>query len=732
MRKYIKEDFEYYTDPKTGDVNCKILSRAAQKDGIRVSHTGLAGEKDDKAFDGIHKGAKDDYVAAEPNSHLTQRNPAVAKGVYNYLKARNKTKDITKKYNTNPKADVTISADSSAVSVNPDDGSDSYTIPMNLVKKYMPKEGDKKKVFPFFKKTKDPTTFKVAEERRRNMKRIREDVGAHSITYIYNCRISYQQYDISDRAFDGNFDDYVIYNSNYSFNPFKEVADAVETDFEEMGPTGLAQYISDYDGDLKNYVKSIIASFDPDKEQLFIKCELVDGADPHQPITYVNERTESLVDALKDYIDGQLSDGWGEGFEQQEMDSAKVYCAYNEDDESECEFYAYERDAENAAENNTYEPEDDDPDNDDYEDPVTWTWCEVNVKAYCSFYDHSYGTFVKYLIDGRDANGYDAEGYDKEGYNKYGRDRKGFDKEGYNASGFNKDGYDRSGFDRDGRDKDGFDRSGVKPMNNKRPTDKAGREQGAKFNVTKDGKVRIANTFDMGEAVKLSKKRVAEAKKIIAKNNKLTEAEADFAEEPDEVDTQVFVHIRGNDDWIALLETLGYSESESLITFDPSLIGGYFPLDNGTAPAGLETSTLAELQELPYPPNVITIVGDSPYIEDLDEWLSETDIGADESFEQMDMGEKAAEIAFNLSDIFESKNKRPNTLKEKNGARGHFGIEVKFGNLKYGTRGVNEKGELSDDGEPFEMDTEAEVRNSKIYKALVKKYGADKVEIVQF
>lgn len=663
MRKHYREDFEYYTDPKTKDVNCKILAKAAQQDGVRVSNSAEAKEDDkDVAYDKKHKGYKDEYVAVEPNPKDPEKDPAVAKAIYKYCRRHGYADDITKKYNIDPSADVSFSADGEEITVHPDNSSKkSYKIPMTAINKWIPKEGEKKSMFPIFKKqSKDPSTFKVAESKRK-MKE--SETNKHTITFMYEPRLHYEQYDISDRAFDYQFDDWVLYNSNYGFNPLGKVADAVETDFEELGPTGLAQYIDDYEGDLKDYVESIIGSFDPDKEILYMDCVLKEGTDPKQIIEWMDGKEKPLDEALKSYIDGQISDGWGEGFEQQEIDDADCWCAYNTDDEEDCQFYGNERDAVNEAEANTYEPEDDDPDNDDYEEPVTWDWCKVNVRVYCSFYDHSRDCYKGCLIDGVDENGYDRDGYDKDGYNSHGRNKAGFDKEGYNAAGYDKDGFDRAGYDRNGRDKGGFDKSGVKPMNNKRPTDKSGREQGAKFNLTKDGKVRIANTFDMGEAVKLSKKRVAEAKKILAKNNKLTEAEV--AEVPTDApsirDSQLFAFIRGNEDWIAIqCGEYGIPESSALITFDPSMIGGYYALedDGSNISSDVEIHTLAELQALPYPPNIVTIVGESPYIEDLDEWLSETEVG-DLAYEEMDMGEKAAEIAFNLSDIFnESKIKK--------------------------------------------------------------------------
>lgn len=619
MRKHYKEDLEFGPDEK-GKTTVKA---------VRTKNT------TNKATKG--KGS-DELTSKQVLDKPSKTDLEYAKGVYGALKNRGKLKDVNQEFKTNPKPDV-VAKFSGDAEIHPDNGKPSYTISAKEIDKY-------------------------AEDIKKIRRRMREseNAGKHTITFMYEPRLHYEQYDISDRAFDYQFDDWVLYNSNYGFNPLGKVADAVETDFEELGPTGLAQYIDDYEGDLKDYVESIIGSFDPDKEILYMDCVLKEGTDPKQIIEWMDGKEKPLDEALKSYIDGQISDGWGEGFEQQEIDDADCWCAYNTDDEEDCQFYGNERDAVNEAEANTYEEETDD-DGDVVEEACTWDWCKVNVRVYCSFYDHSRDCYKGCLIDGVDENGYDRDGYDKDGYNSHGRNKAGFDKEGYNAAGYDKDGFDRTGYDRNGRDKGGFDKSGVKPMNNKRPTDKSGREQGAKFNLTKDGKVRIANTFDMGEAVKLSKKRVAEAKKILAKNNKLTEAEV--AEVPTDTpsirDSQLFAFIRGNEDWIAIqCGEYGIPESSALITFDPSMIGGYYALedDGSNISSDVEIHTLAELQALPYPPNIVTIVGESPYIEDLDEWLSETEVG-DLAYEEMDMGEKAAEIAFNLSDIFnESKIKK--------------------------------------------------------------------------
>lgn len=332
-----------------------------------------------------------------------------------------------------------------------------------------------------------------------------------TVTFVALPKFRYDQSDVSDKAFDYSFDDTILYN-RYGFDPSKDVSRMVKTDFDEFGERGLAQYIGDYEGELKDCVESIIGRFDSKKNQLYLTCKLTPGVNPYSTIIYTNSEKESVIDALADYLDGQLSDGWGEGFEQQEVTSATIYAVYNENDDTDCEFFADERsaarDCENKNADNDYEDEDDE-DYFDSSDQSSYDWCSVNVSVYCSFWERGRDSIVKTYINGLDADGYDEDGYDTKGYDRHGRDKDGYDKTGYDATGRDKEGFDKEGFDRDGLDKDGYDRSGKKDLPDMRPAyGKEGKKQGALLQKDKSGKITIKNTFDMGEAAKKGKKKV--------------------------------------------------------------------------------------------------------------------------------------------------------------------------------------------------------------------------------
>ncbi len=343
---------------------------------------------------------------------------------------------------------------------------------------------------------------------RMNKRSLRESESQkNTVTFIFGYDIHYEDNNVGGKTFDQTFDDSCLYNGYGNPDPDKEVARMVEADFDEMGSTGLAQYIGDYEGELQDCVESIIGRFDVKKSHLEMKCVLKEGVDPHKEITYVNNSKKTVLEALKDYIGGQLSDGWGEGFEQQPIAVGTVYAVYSEDSDYDCEWFADERsamsDCESKNDHSEYE-DDEDYDESDYDH---YDWTQDDITAYYSFWSSKFDTLRKVLINGLDENGFDDDGYDKDGYDYNGRDRKGFDKSGYDYKGFDKEGFDKEGFDKEGRDREGFDKKGEKPMNNKRPVNKGGKEQGAKFNITRDGKVRIANTFDMGESRKKPNKK---------------------------------------------------------------------------------------------------------------------------------------------------------------------------------------------------------------------------------
>lgn len=81
---------------------------------------------------------------------------------------------------------------------------------------------------------------------------------------------------------------------------FEDLVDAVNESMDELGPSGLAEYI--YDDNLKKIIKNINVTVTKK------------GAETY--ITATRELTSEEIDDLKSYITGQFSDGWGEGFEQ--------------------------------------------------------------------------------------------------------------------------------------------------------------------------------------------------------------------------------------------------------------------------------------------------------------------------------------------------------------------------------------------------------------------------------
>lgn len=247
----------------------------------------------------------------------------------------------------------------------------------------------------------------ILEEPILESKKLKESEAAkNTITFVYNYELKYSQWDVSDNTF-RSFDDSVLFKYVGSVDPDKEIERMVASEFEELGPTGLAEFIGDYEGDLQNCVESIIGRFDAKQQQLFMTCTLKPGVDPEDLIAYTDHVEHTVEEALKDYISGQLSDGWGEGFEQQEIEMGTAYCVYNENNEYDCDWFADERDAEADCEekNESQESGYDDEDEEGYEEESDhYEWCPVNVKGYCSFWSRSGSLLAKTLINGVDAD----------------------------------------------------------------------------------------------------------------------------------------------------------------------------------------------------------------------------------------------------------------------------------------------------------------------------------------
>lgn len=330
-------------------------------------------------------------------------------------------------------------------------------------------------------------------------RRLRESQNTHEIIFKYTPNVHFTQSAIDDLTFRSNFDELLLMDSShFSYNPGKECAKMVAADNEGFGPRGLAEAIGEHD-DLFGKVANIQLSYDSHEELLVVTC------------TVTVEPTDSFVEDLKSYIRGQLSDGWGEGFEQQPVANGTVYAIINESDDSDVEFFGSEQQAYRTCDRRNREAESY-AENDDYdEDPQSYYVEQIDVEVTYSFWSRRFNNLTTTIIDGIDEKGFGRDGYNREGY-----DRSGFDREGYDKNGFSSKGLDREGFDREGN----------------RTT-----RSGYKINKADLEGISPEEYEDMFESCKRDV-RIAEAKLRIAKK-KLREAEEEN-ELPQDIDDMTF------------------------------------------------------------------------------------------------------------------------------------------------------------------------------------------------
>lgn len=267
-----------------------------------------------------------------------------------------------------------------------------------------------------------------------NRKYLRESDENHTIELLYRPFFKLHCSDFPN-------EDYID-SENYSFwNSVNRVCERlVEQDND------LTEFLPE---ELEGKVTSVKLSLD-DNQVLHVSCSTTSVDD-------------SVKTALIDWLNGQMSDGWGESFEQEELGSTEMYACYDENDDTPrpyVEFYDSERAARDfCKEQNDFEYDDDE---EEEEETPYYVYDSVEVYATCSFWKRGLEIPSKVYVDGYDDKGYDARGYDKEGFNSQGKDEDGFDRNGLNSSGFDREGFDKDGFDKSGRDRDGFDKSGKK------------------------------------------------------------------------------------------------------------------------------------------------------------------------------------------------------------------------------------------------------------------------------
>lgn len=145
-----------------------------------------------------------------------------------------------------------------------------------------------------------------------------------------------------------------------------------------------------------------------------VKLAMEDDSNLLQVLCKVKGPVEQIKDELIEWVNGQMSDGWGENFEQEELGSTEMFACYDENDDTPrpyVEFYDSERDARNfCREQNDYEVDEEEGE----EEIPYYRYDSVKVYATCSFWKKGSKIPYKVYVDGYDEAEYDVGGYDKE------------------------------------------------------------------------------------------------------------------------------------------------------------------------------------------------------------------------------------------------------------------------------------------------------------------------------
>lgn len=146
--------------------------------------------------------------------------------------------------------------------------------------------------------------------------------------------------------FSANIGEYHDDNApEYGVEHFNLLKETVKEDMASLGRTGLAEYIDDSNKLEKGLINSIVVDVELQGNHVVA-------------LTKVNaerELTNEEIESLKDYISGQFSDGWGEGFEQrafaewhdyeqveyEDEDEEGNIDVYYEEERVSCEVYAH-------------------------------------------------------------------------------------------------------------------------------------------------------------------------------------------------------------------------------------------------------------------------------------------------------------------------------------------------------------------------------------------------------
>ena len=129
-----------------------------------------------------------------------------------------------------------------------------------------------------------------------NLRKRLKKLAEGEVTYIATAPITFSAMPQYGERYDDN---------GLGIDFFSELKSAVKDDMSEMGADGLATYL-DLRSSLYDYVESIIVDVEKQGNNVISKTT----------IKAKEELDNDEIKELKDYITGQFSDGWGEGFEQ--------------------------------------------------------------------------------------------------------------------------------------------------------------------------------------------------------------------------------------------------------------------------------------------------------------------------------------------------------------------------------------------------------------------------------